>query len=189
MAELPWPEPVPEGTGEVWLVRRWRQLSSVVVRSHRLLPRGAKNLSLLDVPASLEQVRAARVATRDRALRVALRELEEILANAAHRAGRGWAKGEARPHDPVSGDYLFYAASFAYWLELERAHPGTARAFARLLAARREAGDHVLTAREIEALVARAAGFEGGLARDLSQVTSEQVIAWLRAEQRRMGRR
>lgn len=177
-----------EGVDRIDL-RRWRQLSPVVVRSHRFVDRAGGNLSLTDVPGSLERVRSARAATDDPGRQAALDDLVEILAGARDVADRPWAEGEARPHHPVDRDSLFYAASFAYFLALERAHPGTAKGVVRLLSARREAGDHVLTAAEVEALVAEAADPAGGRLPDLSRITTEDVLGWLRAEQHRMERR
>lgn len=176
--------------GVEWVdLTRWRQILESVIRAHRLLGDEEGPLSLVDVPTSLARVRRAVAAppAPDEApgRRPALAELEALLHTAAQRQRLAWRQGEGRTDDPDALDYLFYNASFAVWVHLERASPGTLRRFLAALAARRDE-DPVLTGAEAGALLREAAG-------DVALPPLERLpLAWveevLHAEERRLER-
>jgi hypothetical protein len=141
------------------------------------------------VQASLARVRRAAAAPalddEPPGRRAALAELEAMLLTAAQRQRLAWREGEGRTDDPDALDYLFYNASFALWVHLERASPGTLQRFVAALSARR-ADDLVLTAAEATALLREAAG-------DVVLPPLERLpLAWveevLHAEERRLER-
>ena len=168
-------------------LRRWRQLSPFLVRSHRYLGPGETNLVLDDRTASLLRVRKAKARTDDPVFLVGLGEIEQILLRCGDIERQAWRFDEARPRDPLTQDFLFYNVSFALWLHLERQRPGTLRTFVRLIAAKRTSDDHVLTGPEVEALLAQAA--KGLELPDLSDVLVSDAEAWLNAEARRISSR
>ena len=136
---------------------RWRQLASYLVRSHRFLGPRESNLDLNDLVASRRRVKNAMTHAVDPLFQRGLRELDEVLQEAQHVAKAPFRRGEARPDDPVTQDFLFYNAAFALWLALERERPGVARRTLAAMAKLREADDHVLTAGEARDLVREAA--------------------------------
>lgn len=166
--------------GVRWIdLGRWRQLSPWVVRSFRFLD-DPGNLSLLDIPASQARVQSALKNVGSAELRKrGLLELVEVLSMAAEIAARPFEPDEARPDDPQARDLLFYVASLAAWLHLERQAPGAARrAVAELERRRRVDEDHVFRAREAPELLRVAApGVEPLALQDLPLEAVERVLA------------
>jgi hypothetical protein len=102
---------------------RWRQLPNWVVHSDVIFPKEGP-LSLDNVPRSLDRVAEKRVAAaRDPETVAVLDDLVDMLGLALVKEQLPLADGEADVHTP-SGQFLCYGASFCFWLELERAHPG-----------------------------------------------------------------
>lgn len=179
--------------GVEWVdLTRWRQIVEYVIRANRLLRRLGDDegqLSLVDAQRSLARVRRAAAvpptADEPPGLRTGLVELQAVLQAAAQRQRLPWREGEGRTDDPDALDYLFYNASFAVWVHLERASPGTLQRFLAALVARR-AADPVLTAAEATSLLREATG-------DVALPPLERLpLSWveevLHAEERRLER-
>lgn len=173
--------------GTEWIdLTRWRQVSPALVRSYRFLGVDAQNLSVADVQGGLRQVRRAlEQGSPSPLVGRGLVELEELLVRAADLEALPWRAGEARSDDPLLRDHLFYLASFAWWLDLERRAPGTLGRAVAGLVGRRRGDDHVLTAREGLELVRAAAGEQAPLT--LSRLELSEVARVLEAELARIA--
>ncbi|MEZ0230182.1 MAG: hypothetical protein ACAI25_16285 [Planctomycetota bacterium] len=121
--------------GISWVdLTRWRQLPDWIIHSDALLREGP--LYLDDLPSSLKRLASKRVSFQEKDP-----EQVSVLDVLLDMLGESWAReqlpfgaGECDPR-PRPGQFLCYDASFCFWLELERAHPGlTAAVLARIAA-------------------------------------------------------
>jgi hypothetical protein len=105
---------------------RWRQLPNWLVHTEVLFPTDGP-LSLDNVPRSLERIAEKRripaPGVRDPEPVAVLDDLVDMLGQALVKEQLPLADGEGDVRTP-SGQFLCYGASFCFWLELERAHPG-----------------------------------------------------------------
>lgn len=163
-------------------LRRWRQIAGWVVRSRRYML-DDQNLSLEDIGTSLERVEAGLAHEDLESLRGrGLLELREVLLRARELGKQPWSPTEAVPARDADR-YVFYVASFAVWLHLERHQPGTLLTFLDGVDAEADEDDFVLTALEVESLLAKSA-----LASlDLDRITLEWIEATLKGELHRLG--
>lgn len=127
-------------SGIRWLdLLRWRQLPDWIVHSDVLFE-DHRPLRLDDYPGALRRLSQLRLLVQENHPG-SLATLDGLL----DLVGESWAKealpparDEADPRKP-SLQFLWYDASFCFWLELERAHPGvTARVVAEIGRWRRE---------------------------------------------------
>jgi len=163
-------------------LRRWRQIAGWVVRSRRYML-DDQNLSLVEIGASLRRVEEGLAHEDPESLRGrGLLELKDLLLRAQELGKQPWSPTEAVPARDADR-YVFYVASFAVWLHLERQEPGTVLAFLDGVDAEADADDFVLTAPEVESLLAKSALPD----LDLDRIPLEWVEATLKGELHRLG--
>ncbi|MBI3724081.1 hypothetical protein HY251_09040 [bacterium] len=147
---------------------RWRQLSEWIVHSDAFFQGGP--LRVDDLKGSLERLADERVALElnpdapEKPERLALfSEIQALLGENEVKKNLPLAppsEGNTSPEvDPKlrggAAQYLFYDASFCFWLELERAHPGATARVLAAIAARREP---VLRSKDVVSLIQEATG-------------------------------
>lgn len=173
--------------GVEWLdLTRWRQILETVIRAHRLLADDQGPLSIVDVTAAVARVRRAAAGPDEPpGRRAALAELEAMLQAIGQRQRLPWREGEGRTDDPDTLDYLFYNASFAVWVHLERCSPGTLQRFLQALRAR-QGVDPVLSSSEATDALRQVAGDVALPPLDRLPLTWVEEV--LHAEERRLER-
>ncbi len=160
---------------------RWRQLPNWIVHSDVLFSKDGP-LSLDNVPRSLERISEKRVAAaRDPETVAVLDDLVDMLGQALVREQLPLADGEADVRTP-SGQFLCYGASFCFWLELERAHPGITAGTLSQVERRHRA---VLRSDDVATIVGQLAGEDVRVR--LERFTLDHLEAIL-ADERRGGR-
>jgi hypothetical protein len=132
-------------SGVSWVdLTRWRQLSDWIVHSEAIFDDHESKpapLRLDDLPRSLRRLAEQRFADPrqlpDPDTLVTLDALLAILGESWAREQLPYVKGEADPR-PSKGQFLCYDASFCFWLEIERKHPGVTAKVLAAMSARRE---------------------------------------------------
>lgn len=146
--------------GVKWLdLTRWRQLAQWIVHSEPLLVPPDKPLELDDVDAALDRLKPERHVANRPEIALRTEALLQLIGEHMRKRAMPLSEGEADPsgwrRNPDS--ILFYHASFALWLDLERARPG---ALVRALDAIEADGkEHeILTSDAVAGILSRIAG-------------------------------
>jgi hypothetical protein len=173
--------------GTRWVdLTRWRQLPDWIVHSEVVFENKAPlRLGLDDVPTSLRRLARERKVPQSEGAAEGVLLLDELRAI----LGETWTKEsivgpreEEDPH-PRAGQFLCYDASFCFWLDLERTHPGITAKIVAIMSAHRAP---ILRSADVVHALEQATGVS--LAGKLERFSLDRIDAILAAERARQER-